>query len=150
VFAIFIVLHILISIFLVVVVLLQSSKGAGLAGAFGGGGMGGGMGAVFGGRGAAPFLSKATTVLAIAFMLSCIIQLRMSPAVGKAPRSVIQQEAEERARRQPAEALPIISEEGATTPEGTPVEGQTEMPAETPAEGVETESQPPAAVDTSQ
>jgi preprotein translocase subunit SecG len=135
VFIVMIILHVLISIFLILVVLLQSSKGAGLAGAFGGGGLGGGMGAVFGGRGAAPFLSKATTVLAIAFMLSCIIQLKMSPAVGKAPKSVIQREAEERTRTQPAEALPMVSEE---------------MPVVTPTEDTGTETQPAAATDTTQ
>ena len=133
-FAVMIVLHVLICIFLVLVVLLQASKGAGLAGAFGGG-LGGGMGAVFGGRGAAPFLSKATTVLAIAFMLSCIIQLKLSPAVGKAPKSVIQREAEEKARTQPAEALPVVSEE---------------LPVVTPGEETETEAQPAAATDTTQ
>ena len=141
-FIVMIILHLLICIFLVLVVLLQSSKGAGLAGAFGGGGVGGGMGAVFGGRGAAPFLSKATTVLAIAFMLSCIIQLKLTPAVGKARESVIQREAEERARTQPADALPMISEEAQITP--------SEVPVETPAEGAETESQPAAVPDTSQ
>jgi len=51
---------------------LQSSKGEGLAGAFGGGAL---TGAVFGGRGAATFLSKATTVLAIGFMSTSILLL---------------------------------------------------------------------------
>jgi len=62
-------LHILISASLVVVVLLQSSKGGGLAGAFGGAG---GMGAVFGGQTAASLLTKATRYLAIAFMASSL------------------------------------------------------------------------------
>lgn len=61
--------HTLVCILLVIVVLMQSAKGEGLAGAFGGGG--GLTGAVFGGRGAASFLSKSTTVLAIVFMLNC-------------------------------------------------------------------------------
>ncbi len=64
------VIHVLVSLALVVAVLLQSSKGEGLAGAFGGGGL---SGAVFGGRGAATFLSKATTFLAIGFMSTSII-----------------------------------------------------------------------------
>jgi preprotein translocase subunit SecG len=64
-----IIVHILICAALIIVVLLQSAKGEGLAGAFGGGGL---SGAVFGGRGAATFLSKATSVLAICFMLSSI------------------------------------------------------------------------------
>lgn len=68
-FTILIMIHVLICIGLIIVVLMQSAKGEGLAGAFGGGGM---SGAVFGGRGAASFLSKATTILAVAFMLSCV------------------------------------------------------------------------------
>ena len=62
-------IHIVVSILLVVSVLLQSSKGGGLAGTFGGSGMAGG---VFGGRGAAPFLVKATTTCAILFMLTSL------------------------------------------------------------------------------
>jgi preprotein translocase subunit SecG len=65
-----IIIHILVCVSLIIVVLLQSSKGEGLAGAFGGGGL---SGAVFGGRGAATFLSKATTVLAISFMVTSIV-----------------------------------------------------------------------------
>jgi len=61
--------HIIVSILLVVSVLMQSSKGGGLAGTFGGSGMSGG---VFGGRGAAPFLVKATTTCAILFMITSI------------------------------------------------------------------------------
>jgi len=105
---------VLICILLILVVLLQSGKGAGLAGAFGGGGgLGGGVGAVFGGRGAAPFLSKATTVLAIAFMLSCLVHLKVED---KAPKSIIQREAESAPRTtQPGESLPLITDEPATT-----------------------------------
>jgi len=61
---------------LIISVLLQSSKGEGLAGAFGGGGA---SGAVFGGRGAANVLSRATTVLAIIFMLMAIVLSFMGP-----------------------------------------------------------------------
>jgi len=64
-----VVFHVMVCISLVLVVLLQASKGEGLAGsAFGGGGL---SGAVFGGRGAASFLSKATSYLAVLFMLNC-------------------------------------------------------------------------------
>jgi len=62
-------LHVVVSIALVVIILIQSGKGGGLAGTFGGSGVTGG---VFGGRGAAPFLVKATTVLAVVFMLTAI------------------------------------------------------------------------------
>ncbi len=59
-------LHSVICVLLVAVVLLQKSKGDGLSGAFGGGGA---LTASFGNRGAASLLSKATTVLAVLFML---------------------------------------------------------------------------------
>lgn len=66
-FTFIVVFHVIVSLFLILVVLMQSSKGEGLAGSAFGGGL---SGAVFGGRGAASFLSKATTVLAILFMLN--------------------------------------------------------------------------------
>ena len=64
------VIHVLVCLVLIVSILLQSGKGGGLAGgAFGGMG---GSSAVFGGTGAATFLSKVTTYLAIVFFLTCI------------------------------------------------------------------------------
>ena len=73
-FVAWIVFHVIIAAGLILVVLLQSSKGEGLAGsAFGGAGGGGVGGAVFGGRGAGGFLSKATTGLAVLFMVNCIV-----------------------------------------------------------------------------
>ncbi|MFH1864879.1 MAG: preprotein translocase subunit SecG, partial [Candidatus Eisenbacteria bacterium] len=62
-------IHIAVCAGLIVVVLLQSGKGGGLAGAFGGAG---GVGAVFGGQAAATFLTKATRYLAIAFMVTSL------------------------------------------------------------------------------
>jgi preprotein translocase subunit SecG len=79
VYGVFIAVHLLICIGLIISVLLQSSKGEGLAGAFGGGGM---TGTVFGGRGAATFLAKATTVLAISFFASAMILSFMNPSTG--------------------------------------------------------------------
>jgi preprotein translocase subunit SecG len=79
-------LHVLVSILLIVSVLLQSGKGGGLAGTFGGAGVTGG---VFGGRGAAPFLAKATTVFAILFMLTAITLNFVNPGKGVS-RSVIE------------------------------------------------------------
>ena len=58
--------HVLVCIFLVVVVLLQSGKAADLAGAFGG------MGSqtAFGPRGSATLLSKATTISFVLFIVT--------------------------------------------------------------------------------
>jgi preprotein translocase subunit SecG len=61
-------LHVIVCIILVLVVLLQSGKGADLAGAFGGGA----TQTAFGSRGPASFLSKMTTIAAIVFMLTSI------------------------------------------------------------------------------
>ena len=61
-------LHALIAAGLILIVLLQSGKGADIGAAFGGGS----SQTVFGGRGAATFLSKATTVLAVLFMVMSI------------------------------------------------------------------------------
>src|SRR4030095_13272818 len=60
-YAALIVLHCLVCLFLILVVLLQTGKGADLAGAFGGGG----SQTALGSRGAATVLSKAATVSAI-------------------------------------------------------------------------------------
>lgn len=60
------VIHALASLALILVVLLQSGRAADLAGAFGGAG----SQTAFGPRGAATFLSKATTILAVIFMLT--------------------------------------------------------------------------------
>lgn len=69
IYGIFMFFHVVISFLLVVVILMQSSKGGGLAGSIGGSGM---AGSVLGGRGAAPFLVKATTVLAVLFMTTSL------------------------------------------------------------------------------
>jgi len=72
-------LHIFICLLLCVVVLLQSGKAADLAGAFGGAG----SQTAFGPRGAANFLSRATTWCAIMFMAtSMVLVLRQTTGTG--------------------------------------------------------------------
>ena len=85
-------IHILVCIVLIVVVLMQSSKGGGLAGAFGGGG----DQTVFGGHETATFLSKATTYLAVAFMLlSLMLAFLTSKRSTARPESAIRQAIEQ-------------------------------------------------------
>jgi preprotein translocase subunit SecG len=62
-------IHLLISFLIVVVVLLQRSKGGGLSGAFGGVGAGD---AAFGSVGVTTFLHKTTIYLAIGFMITSL------------------------------------------------------------------------------
>ena len=68
VFILLMILHVVVCIFLIIVVLLQSGKAADLAGAFGG------MGSqtAFGPRGSATLLSKATTLSAAIFMCTSL------------------------------------------------------------------------------
>ena len=62
------IVHVVVCLFLIIVVLLQSGKAADLAGAFGG------MGSqtAFGPRGSATLLSKATTISAVLFMITSL------------------------------------------------------------------------------
>ena len=67
-YILFLLVHVVVCIFLIIVVLLQSGKAADLAGAFGG------MGSqtAFGPRGSATLLSKATTISAVLFMITSL------------------------------------------------------------------------------
>ncbi len=73
------VLHIVACLFLIGVVLLQQGKGQDLASAFGGGG----SQTAFGPRGSANVLTRATTILAGAFMVTSL-----SPECDQAPAEV--------------------------------------------------------------
>lgn len=113
------ILHILICLFLIIVVLLQSGKAADLAGAFGG------MGSqtAFGPRGSATLLSKATTGAAVLFMLNSIALGILHTRASGTGQSVI-----ERTGGVTEETMPLTPvEEPATTP--APDAGTTETPA---------------------
>jgi preprotein translocase subunit SecG len=66
--AVLVTLHILVCFVLIAVIMLQSGNAADLAGAFGGAG----SQTAFGPRGAATFLSRATTWCAIVFMMTSL------------------------------------------------------------------------------
>jgi preprotein translocase subunit SecG len=90
-FKVILVFHVIVCFALIIVVLLQSSKGGGLAGAFGGGGGGQTM---FGGQETATFLSKATTYLAVMFMvLSLVLAFLSSRRGGAESEGLMQQRA---------------------------------------------------------
>ncbi|MEO8099231.1 MAG: preprotein translocase subunit SecG [Acidobacteriota bacterium] len=75
------IIHVIVSLFLVIVVLLQSGKAADLAGAFGGLG----SQTVFGPRGSATVLTRATTISAVLFMITSMtlsILSTSAPATG--------------------------------------------------------------------
>lgn len=80
------IIHVIVSLLLVIVVLLQSGKSADLAGAFGG------MGSqsTFGPRGTATLLSKLTTTLAILFMVTSL-SLWIIQANRSGPKSAVEE-----------------------------------------------------------
>ena len=81
-------LHVLICGLLIIVIMLQSGEAADLAGAFGGAG----SQTAFGPRGAATFLSKATSWCAIMFMLtSMAMTMHQNTVVASSGSSVLQQ-----------------------------------------------------------
>ena len=63
-----IVLHVVVCVALIMIVLLQTGKGADMGAAFGGGS----SNTLFGSSGASTFLSKATTFAAVVFMLTSL------------------------------------------------------------------------------
>ncbi|MBU0690996.1 preprotein translocase subunit SecG [bacterium] len=136
---ILLVIQVLISIFLVIVILLQSSKGGGLAG------IAGGLtsSTVFGGRGAANFLTKATTVLATLFFINCLGMAALTAHTDEAAMSVTQQAVRSETATSPVPQIPggqTINTETAPA-QGTPAPATTtaEQPATQP-----TETEPPA------
>lgn len=64
------ILHLMLCLVLILVILLQPGKGGDVSAAFGAGGSGGSQ--VFGPRGPANLLSRATTVVAVLFMVTSI------------------------------------------------------------------------------
>jgi preprotein translocase subunit SecG len=95
-------LHVVICFFLIIVVLLQSGKAADLAGAFGG------MGSqtVFGPRGTATVLSKATTVAAALFMITALVLVIMDNNRGASSGSVLDRRHAQQQQTKPAQKAP--------------------------------------------
>jgi preprotein translocase subunit SecG len=107
--------HIIVSVVLILVVLLQTGKRADLAGAFGGGG----SQTAFGARGAATLLSKATTACAVLFMITSL-SLSILTAQRSDSGTVLDQVPEPTSTTAPAVPGEPASDEQApaTVPEG--------------------------------
>jgi preprotein translocase subunit SecG len=124
-FAVLLTLHILICMVLVIAILIQSGRGGGLVSAFG---TSGGH-AIFGGRGAATFLSKATTILGASFMVTSLLLALLSGAgiAGGPKKGALEKEAERAANE--AQSLPPAGQSPFST--GAP-EGGAGAPATAP------------------
>lgn len=127
-------IHVLVCLVLCLIVLLQSSKGSGLAGgaAFGGGA----DSTVFGGRGAATFLSKATTIFGVAFMVTSLTLTLLGKASAGRAKSAIAEEARQSGLGIPTETAPPTSAPGEAPPlGGLPVGPTTPAPIDPAAPG---------------
>lgn len=108
-------LHILISVALIAIVLVQSGKGGGLAG----GAFGGSAQTVFGGRGANDIVTRSTIVLGGLFFLTSLVLALMTSGFGRTSRSLIQSQARQATTGQaPGQA-----------PQQLPPSGQGQAPA---------------------
>jgi preprotein translocase subunit SecG len=99
-------LHVLVCFVLIIVIMLQSGSAADLAGAFGGAG----SQTAFGPRGAATFLSHATTWCAIVFMMTSLtLSVKRAPSdVSSSTGSVLEQTQKSgTAPTKPAQTAPI-------------------------------------------
>jgi preprotein translocase subunit SecG len=120
--------HIIVCLLLVIVVLLQSGKAADLAGAFGG------MGSqsTFGPRGAATFLSKMTTTLAILFMVTSL-SLWILAANRSAPKTVVEGVQQEQATQTTQPPAATDTEKATQTGDTTQQQSDTGKPADSAA-----------------
>jgi len=122
-------LHVMVCFVLVIVIMLQSGNAADLAGAFGGSG----SQTAFGPRGAASFLSRATTWCAIVFMLTSLtLSVKRAPVAGDlATGSVLEQTAPgQPAQKTPAQA-PAPNKNPGQAPSQAPASNQ--APTQAPA-----------------
>ncbi|HEY0704838.1 MAG TPA: preprotein translocase subunit SecG [Candidatus Acidoferrales bacterium] len=114
-------LHVLVCFVLIIVIMLQSGSAADLAGAFGGAG----SQTAFGPRGAATFLSRATTWCAIVFMMTSLtLSVKRTPTDQQGIGSILEQTQ----KTAPAPAKPATT----TPPVQLPVQS-TPAPVQQPA-----------------
>ena len=116
-YTVLMIIHVIISVALILVILAQSSKGGALDGM-----VGGAASNVLGGQGASKFLKNATQILAVLFMLNCILlafQLRGT-------KSTVSSKAVDKMKKEQVAEQPVEQEELPALP--------TEEPSAVPTE----------------
>jgi preprotein translocase subunit SecG len=113
-----IIIHLSVCLFLIGVVLIQGGKGAQLGSAFGGGS----SQTLFGGRGAATFMNKLTTGVAISFMITSLVLTVVSAKRG----TIVRQDSVPEEKALPVPPLGV-------TPETLPSAPSEAAPGEEPA-----------------
>jgi len=127
-YTLFVILHLIVCLFLIFIILIQSSKGAEMGAAFGGSSQ-----TLFGSRGAATFLSKLTTGAAILFMITSLTLALITVKRG----SVMKSAPVEKAAESPFNTAPV-TEAGQPA---APAQGDAQnAPAAAPAENGKAET----------
>lgn len=123
------VIHVLVSIFIILVVLLQAGKGGGVSAAFGGG-----AGAALGQRAAATVLGKITVVCAVLFMTTSMTLAKLSTPDADDPLKALaaEQETADAEKKSADKEAKKAAEEATKNAGKKPAEGE-----EKPAEGGE-------------
>jgi len=122
-------LHVMVCFVLVIVIMLQSGSAADLAGAFGGAG----SQTAFGPRGAATFLSRATTWCAIVFMMTSLaLSVKRAPVQAQSTGSILEETQKPGSEQKPVSPLHAPAQ---PTPFGAPAPtpAQSQPPAQSPA-----------------
>lgn len=121
-----VIIHVVACIGLILIVLLQTGKGANMGAAFGGASQ-----TVFGSAGAATFLSKLTTVVAVVFMVT---SLGLAIFSGKGSQPSVMGDVTPAGQQQAAPAKPA-QPVGTTQPAQPAKLATPAKPAQTPAQG---------------
>jgi len=116
-YTVLMVIHVVISVALILVILAQSSKGGALDGM-----VGGAASNVLGGQGASKFLKNATQILAILFMLNCILLAFQL----KGKKATATSKAVEKMKKEQVAEQPLEQEELPVMPVEEPTEETTE------------------------
>ena len=129
---ILIIVHVIVCVALIMIVLLQTGKGADMGAAFGGGG----SQTLFGSTGASTFLSKATTGAAIVFMLTSLALayisshrtadsiIQSTPAPVEQPAAATQSGTATQESSAPAQSAPATQEQTAPQENNAPAKSE--------------------------
>ena len=121
---ILLVLHVIVALSLITFILLQQGRGAATGAAFGSGA----SSTVFGARGSASFLSRATSILAVVFFSNCLL-LAFLGGQREGPTSIVEQIASETVPVPEAAKAPAAGAPAPTATAAAPAAADVPAPA---------------------
>lgn len=137
-YAVLVTFHVLACLALILIVLLQTGRGAEMGAAFGGASQ-----TLFGGGGGSSFLSKLTTGAAVVFMITCLTLTYLG--AGPQTKSIMENVPVEKPQgpvlpeAKPVQPMPEQSKAGGGTAEG---QGAASIQPQQPGESASQEAQP--------